>query len=156
MVAQDIPSQTKPFYAFLQEELHKMWKKKQTQGIEEMISAFKTDIYRFCGMFIENNSGIAVHYNCEAVLQNIPEDIVAKRMHSLTPKEVHELAVLVNQRYTMQDIYSFHLQKEDAFLAAMKRGIELIEGDDTVSKVETKVVLLSQVERALKNIESAS
>lgn len=56
----------------------------------------------------------------------------------------------------MQDIYSFHLQKEDAFLAAMKRGIELIEGDDTVSKVETKVVLLSQVERALKNIESAS
>lgn len=156
MVAQDIPSQTKPFYAFLQEELHKMWKKKQTQGIEEMISAFKTDIYRFCGMFIENNSGVAVHYNCEAVLQNIPEDIVAKRMHSLTPKEVHELAVLVNQRYTMQDIYSFHLQKEGAFLAAMKRGIELIEGGDTVSKVETKVVLLSQVERALKNIESAS
>ena len=77
-------------------------------------------------------------------------------MHTLTPKDVHELAILVNQRYTLQDVYAFHLQREDVFLVAMKRGIESIEGDDTVSKVEAKVVLLNQVEKALKNIESAS
>ena len=156
MVAQDIPAETKPFYIFLQEELHKMWEKKQTQEIEEMIDAFKSDIYRFCGMFIENNSGVSIHYKSKAVLQNIPQDIVAERMHTLTPKDVHELAILVNQRYTLQDVYAFHLQREDVFLVAMKRGIESIEGDDTVSKVEAKVVLLNQVEKALKNIESAS
>ena len=155
MVSQDLPSETRPFYAFLQEELHKMWEKKQTQGIEEMISAFKTDIYRFCGMFIENNSGVTIHYKSEAVLQNIPQNIVAERMHTLTPKDVHELAMLVNQRYNLQDIYAFRLQREDEFLAAMKRGIESIEGDDTVSKVETKVVLLNQVDKALRNFDLA-
>ena len=156
MVSQDLPSETKPFYEFIQEELHKMWEKKQTQGIEDMISAFKTDIYRFCGMFMENNSGVSVHYKNEVVLQHIPKDIVAKRMHTLTPKDVHELAIFVNRRYTLQDIHAFHLQREDEFLVAMKRGIESIEGDDTVSKVEAKVVLLNQVEKALKNIETAN
>ena len=38
----------------------------------------------------------------------------------------------------------------------MKKGIELIEGEDTVSKVEAKRVLLVLVNRALKYIEIGS
>lgn len=155
MVAQDIPAKTKEFYDFLQQELHHKWTVKQSQGIEEMVEAFKTDVPKFCSMFSENEHGVTHHYITEAVLQNIPEEIVAQRMLTLNPKDVHELAKLVNQRYIPQDIYSFHLQKEKSFVAAMKRGIEMIEGEDTVSKVEAKTVLLYQVDKALGNFEIA-
>lgn len=155
MVAQDIPPQTKEFYAFMKEELHKKWNDRQNQGIEEMINFFKTDIPKFCSLFAEHSNGITFHYISEAVMQNVPEDVVEKRMHQLTPKDVHELAKLVIQRYTPQDIFSFHLQKEKGFLAAMKRGIESVKDDDTVSKVEAKHVLLYQVNKALRNFEIA-
>jgi len=155
MVAQSIPSQTKAFYDYLKEELHKKWETKQNQGIKEMINLFNTDVPKFCGLFSQSDSGMTSHYITEAVLQNVPEDAVEKRMLALSPKDVHMLAKLVSQRFSPQDIYSFHLQKENGFLAAMKRGIESIEGDDTVSKVEAKHVLLYQVNKALRNFEIA-
>lgn len=155
MVAQDIPAKTKDFYDFLQQELHHKWTEKQSQGIEEMVEAFKTDVPKFCSMFSENEHGVTFHYITESVLHNIPEDLVAQRMPTLNPKDVHELAKLVKRRYIPQDIYSFHLQKEKSFVAAMKRGIEMIEGEDTVSKVEAKTVLLYQVDKALGNFEIA-
>lgn len=155
VVAQSIPLQTRDFYDFLKEELHKKWETKQNQEIEEMIYLFNTDVTKFCGLFSQSNSGVTSHYITEAVLQNLPEDVVEKRMHTLNPKDVHVLAILVSQRYILQDIYSFHLQKENGFLAAMKRGIESIEGDDTVSKVEAKSVLLLHVDKAIKNLERA-
>ena len=155
MVAQSIPSQTKGFYDYLKEELHRKWETKQNQGIEEMINLFITDVPKFCGLFSQSDSGVTSHYITEAVLQNVPEDAVEKRMLTLNPKDVHELAKLVSQRFTPQDIYSFHLQKENGFLAAMKRGIESIEGDDTVSKVEAKNILLYQVNKALGYFEIA-
>lgn len=155
MVAQSIPLQTKDFYDFLKEELHKKWETKQNQEIEEMITLFNTNVPKFCGLFTQSDSGVTSHYITEAVLQNVPEDVVEKRMHTLNPKDVHVLAILVSQRYILQDIYSFHLQKENGFLAAMKRGIESIEGDDTVSKVEAKNVLLLHIDKAIKNIERA-
>ena len=155
MVAQSIPSQTKEFYAFLQEELHKKWEAKQNEGIEEMIALFNSDVPSFCGLFFQNVSGVTTRYITDAVLQNIPEGAVEKRMHVLSPKDVHEFAKLVNERFAPQDIYSFHLQKEKGFLDAMKRGIESIEGEDAVSKVQAKNFLLSQVNKALKNFEIA-
>lgn len=155
VVAQSIPLQTRDFYDFLKVELHKKWETKQNQEIEEMIYLFNTDVTKFCGLFSQSNSGVTSHYITEAVLQNLPEDVVEKRMHTLNPKDVHVLAILVSQRYILQDIYSFHLQKENGFLAAMKRGIESIEGDDTVSKVEAKSVLLLHVDKAIKNLERA-
>ena len=155
MVAQSIPSQTKDFYAYLQDELHKKWVAKQNEGIEEMINLFNTDVSKFCGLFSQSDSGVTSLYITEAVLQNVPEDVVEKRMHTLNPKDVYVLANLVSQRYILQDIYSFHLQKEKDFLAAMKRGLESIEGDDTVSKVEAKNVLLKQVDKALNNFDIA-
>ncbi len=155
MVAQSIPLQTKDFYDYLKEELHKKWETKQNQEIEEMIILFNTDVPKFCGLFSQSDSGVTSHYITEAVLQNVPEDVVEKRMHTLNPKDVHVLANLVSQRYILQDIYSFHLQKENGFLAAMKSGIESIEGDDAVSKVEAKNVLLFHVNKAIKNLERA-
>ena len=155
MVAQSIPSQTKDFYAYLQDELHMKWVAKQNEGIEEMINLFNTDVSKFCGLFSQSDSGVTTHYIREAVLQNVSEDAVEKRMLTLNPKDVHELALLVKDRFTPKDIYSFHLQKEKDFLAAMKRGLESIEGDDTVSKVEAKNVLLKQVDKALNNFDIA-
>ena len=37
----------------------------------------------------------------------------------------------------------------------MKKGVDAIAGDDTVSKVEAKLVLKPQVEKALRNFEIA-
>lgn len=147
IVSQDIPPLTKEFYDFMLDALRKMWDAKKREGIEEMISLFNTDIPKFCSMFAQKDSGVSIHYVAEAVLQNIPEEDVERRMLTLTPKDVHELAMFVYQRYNPQDL---HLQKEQGFLAAMKRGIGSIEGEDTVSKVEAKKVLMIQVEKALR------
>ena len=153
MVAQSIPEQTKGFYDFLRNELHKKWNEKQNQGIEEMINYFKTDIPKFCSLFAEDNHGVTFHYVSEAVLHHIPVDLVEERMLNMTPKDIRCLAILIVQRFTPQDIYSFHLQKEKPFLEAMNKGIEAITGEDTVSKVEAKLVLKNQVEKALGNFE---
>jgi hypothetical protein len=155
MVAQSIPDGTKVFYEFLRETLHNRWVEKQNQGIEEMVNLFKTDIPSFCSLFAEYNHGVTFHYISEAVLHHIPVDLVEKRMHNMTPKDVRNLALLLNQRFTPQDIFSFHLQKEKPFLEAMNKGIDTIAGEDTVSKVEAKLVLKTQVEKALRNFEIA-
>lgn len=154
MVAQDIPEQTKDFYAFLKEELHKKRNEKQNQGIEEMINLFNTDIPKFCRLFSEDNYGV-FHYYSEAVLHYIPEDIAERRMLHLSPKDVHELAKLLSRRYNQQDILAFHLQKEKPVILALKKGLDAIDGDDTVSKVEAKKVLLFQVEKALRYFDMA-
>ena len=150
MVAQSIPDGTRDFYEFLRETLYNKWVEKQNQGIEEMVNLFKTDIPSFCSLFAEDNHGVIFHYVSEAVLHHIPVDIVEERMHNMTSKDVRCLAILVIQRFTPQDIYSFHLQKEKPFLEAMNKGIDAIAGEDTVSKVEAKLVLKTQVEKALK------
>lgn len=98
---------------------------------------------------------MTVRYISEAVLHHIPEETVELRMHNLNPRGVHELAKLLIQRYSPQDIYAYHLLQEKGFLEAMKRGIKSIEGDDSVSKVEAKNVLLHQVEKALEYIRIA-
>lgn len=154
MVAQDIPEQTKVFHAFLKEELHKKWNEKQNKGVEEMVNLFKTDIPKFCRLFTEDNDGV-FHYYSDAVLHYIPEDLAEQKMLHLAPKDVHELAKLISQRYNPQDIFAFHLQKEKPVILAMKKGINAIDGDDTVSKVEAKKVLLFQVEKALRNFDIA-
>ena len=156
MVAQEIPDGTKDFYANMQAELRRKWDEKQSRGIEELVTQFKTDISKFCEMFNPNDKEGIYHYNSEAVLHQIPEETVEQRMGNMTPKDVHELAKMVAQRFILQDIYLFHLQKEKGFIAAMKRGIESIEGEDTVSKVEAKKMLLHQVDKALRNFEIAS
>lgn len=155
MVAQSIPEGTKGFYEFLRETLHNKWLEKQNQGIEEMVNLFRTDISGFCSLFAENNHGVTFHYVSDAVLHQIPGELVEERMFNLTPKDVRSLAILVNQRFTPQDIFSFHLQKEKPFLEAMKKGIDAIVGEDTVSKVEAKLVLKPQVEKALRYFEIA-
>lgn len=155
MVAQSIPEGTKDFYEYLRETLHNKWLEKQNQGIEEMVNLFKTDISGFCSLFADNNHGVTFHYVSDAVLHHIPGELVEERMLKLTPKDVRSLAILVNQRFTPQDIFSFHLRKEKPFLEAMKKGIDAINGDDTVSKVEAKLVLKPQVEKALRNFEIA-
>ena len=155
MVAQSIPDGTRDFYEFLRETLYNKWVEKQNQGIEEMVNLFKTDIPSFCSLFAEDNHGVIFHYVSEAVLHHIPVDIVEERMHNMTSKDVRCLAILVIQRFTPQDIYSFHLQKEKPFLEAMNKGIDAIAGEDTVSKVEAKLVLKTQVEKALRNFEVA-
>lgn len=153
VVSQDIPQRTKAFYDFLQEELRNKWDAQYKQGVEEMVSHFCTDIPAFCNLFVENRVQGSFRYNTNAVLHYIPEDKVEERMHNLSPKDVHELAKLINQRFKPEDIYSFHLHKEKEFLLAMKRGIESIDGDDTVSKVEARTVLLNIVNKALEYIE---
>lgn len=153
IVSQDIPQRTKVFYDFLHEELRNKWDAQYKQSVEEMKSLFCTDFPSFCNLFIENRDHASFRYNTDAVLQYIPEDIVENRMQNLSPKDVHELAKFINQRFKPQDIYSFHLDKEKDFLLAMKRGIEAIDGDDTVSKVEARTVLLNIVNNALEYIE---
>lgn len=155
MVAQDIPSQTQEFYEFLQDKLHKKWETKQNEEIGEMLTLFNSNVQKFCGLFSPNDNGVTSRYMTEAVLHKIPKETVKKRMITLNPKDVHELSRLVNVRFTPQDIYSFHLQKEKGFLDAMKSGIESIDGLDTVSKVDLKNVLLFQVKKALGNFEIA-
>lgn len=155
IVSQDIPQRTKAFYDFLQEKLRNKWDTKYKQGVEEMKSLFCTDIPSFCNLFVENREHATFRYNTDAVLQYIPEDIVENRMQNLSPKDVHELAKFINQRFKPEDIYSFHLYKEKGFLLAMKKGIESIDGDDTVSKVEARTVLLHIVNKALEYIEIA-
>lgn len=118
-----------------------------------MKSLFCIDIPSFCNLFVENRDQVNSRYNTDAVLQYIPEDIVENRMHDLSPKDVHELAKFLNQRFKPEDIYSFHLQKEKDFLLAMKRGIDSIDGVDIVSKVEARTVLLNIVNNALEYIE---
>lgn len=155
MVAQDVPNGTRDFYNFMRDELHNKWKAGQSQGLEEMVELFNTDIPRFCGLFSERQGKVTVRYISEAVLHHIPEETVELRMHNLNPRGVHELAKLLIQRYSPQDIYAYHLLQEKGFLEAMKRGIKSIEGDDSVSKVEAKNVLLHQVEKALEYIRIA-
>lgn len=155
MVAQSIPEGTKDFYDFLRETLHNKWVEKQNQSVEEMVNLFRTDMSGFCSLFAENNHGVTFHYVSDAVLHQIPGELVEERMLNLTPKDVRSLAILVNQRFTPQDIFSFHLQKEKPFLEAMKKGIDAIVGEDTVSKVEAKLVLKPQVEKALRYFEIA-
>ena len=155
IVSQDIPQRTKVFYDFLQKELRNKWDTKYKQGVEEMKSLFCTDIPSFCNLFVENREHATFRYNTDAVLQYIHEDIVENRMQNLSPKDVHELAKFINQRFKPEDIYSFHLYKEKGFLLAMKKGIESIDGDDTVSKVEARTVLLHIVNKALEYIEIA-
>lgn len=156
MVAQSIPQQTKDFYDFLKEKLHNKWEAKQEKGIENMINDFKSDIPKFCKLFVEDDGKVTFRYINEAVLQKIPSNAVVDRMCHMNPKDVYELAKFINQRYAhYQDIVSLKLQKERVFLDAMKKGIESISGEDTVSKVEAKKVLMSQVNIALKNIEKA-
>ena len=118
-----------------------------------MKSLFCIDIPSFCNLFVENRDQVNSRYNTDAVLQYIPEDIVENRMQNLSPKDVHELAKFLNQRFKPEDIYSFHLQKEKDFLLAMKRGIDSIDGVDIVSKVEARTVLLNIVNNALEYIE---
>lgn len=153
MVSRDIPQQTKDFYDFLQEELHKKWEAKQEQGIEDMVNDFKADIPKFCSLFADNDGRLTFHYINEAVLQKIPVDIVEERMHNMNPNDVHELAKFINQRF--QGTSLFYFQQEKSFLDAMKRGIESINGEDTVSKIEAKKILMPQVNNALKYIENA-
>ena len=155
IVSEDIPLRTKVFYDFLQKELRNKWDTKYKQAVEDMKSLFCTDIPSFCNLFVENRDQGSYRYNTDAVLHYIPEDKVEERMHNLSPKDVNELAKFINQRFKPEDIYSFHLYKEKGFLLAMKRGIESIDGDDTVSKVEARTVLLHFVNKALEYIEIA-
>ena len=153
VVSQDIPQRTKAFYDFIQKELRNKWDVQYKKGVEDLKSCFCKDIPAFCNLFVENRGQVTIRYNTEAVLNYIPEDKVEERMHNLSPKDVHELAKLINQRFKPEDIYSFHLYKEKGFLLAMKRGIESIDGDNTVSKVEARTVLLNIVNKALEYIE---
>lgn len=153
VVSQDIPQRTKAFYDFIQKELRNKWDVQYKKGVEDLKSCFCKDIPAFCNLFVENRGQVTIRYNTEAVLNYIPEDKVEERMHNLSPKDVHELAKLINQRFKPEDIYSFHIYKEKGFLLAMKRGIESIDGDNTVSKVEARTVLLNIVNKALEYIE---
>lgn len=155
MVAQNVPGGTSDFYNFMRSELHNKWKDGQKQEMEEMINLFNTDIPRFCELFAERQGRVTIHYIDDAVLHNIPEDMVKQRMQNLSPRDVHELAKFLSQRYIPQDIYAYHFQKEKGFLEAMRRGIEAIDGDDTVSKIEAKKVLMLQVEKALRHMKIA-
>ncbi len=154
MVSDSIPEGTKAFYNYMRDELHKKWEASQSRGLDEMTELFKTDMTRFCGLFCETQGRVTVryNYNSDAVLYAIPEEVVVERVQHLTPKEVHELSRLLAERYRQEDIYAFQLHKEKSFLEAIKRGVEAIEGDDTVSKVEAKSVLLNQAGKALRNM----
>ena len=138
------------------DELSKKWEVRNQQRFEEMRSRFNEDISTFCELFEDKAIKGFSRFKTEAVLQNIPEYMVEEKMHNLSPKEVHQLAILVEKRYKPEDIYSYGLAKEKQFLLSMKKGIELIEGEDTVSKVEAKRVLLGLVNRAIKYIEIGS
>ncbi len=152
MVAESVPDGTKEFYDYLLEEIEKNEEAKQKQGIKEMMTCFETDIPRFCSLFMENNGKLTSYSINEPVLQNFDEKVVMHRMHNLTPKDVFELSKFVIQRYTGRNAIQFQLQKEKKFLNAMKNGVETIDGEDTVSKVQAKKILLKQVENALINI----
>ena len=156
VVAGQIPSETTEFYNFMKDELSKKWEAQYQQRYEEMRSRFNENISAFCKLFEDNAIKGFSRFTTEAVLQNIPEYMVEEKMHNLSPKEVHELAMLVENRYKPEDIYSYGLAKEKQFLLSMKKGIEWIEGEDTVSKVEAKRVLLGLVKRALKYIDIGS
>lgn len=150
IVSEQIPHGTNEFYEFLQNELRNKWDVQYQQGLENMIARFNEDIPAFCKLFEDNEIPGSSRYKTEAVLQNIPEYMVEEKMHSLSPKDVHELAKLIVQRFRPEDIYAFNLAKEKQFLLSMKKGIEAIDGENKVSKVEAKRVLLVQIDKALQ------
>lgn len=155
MVNDSIIKGTKEIYEYLLQQLDAKNEEENIKGIDEMTELFNTDIEKFCKLFGYQNSNGGFRYVTSAVLQNIPQSMVEQRMQTLNAKDVHLLALLISQRYTPQDIYSYHLKEEGTFLSAMKRGIESIGGDDTMTKVEAKTVLMFHINKALRYIEIA-
>lgn len=156
MVKDSIMKGTMEIYEYLLEKLDAKDEDEQNKGIEEMIELFNTDIEKFCGLFGYQNNNGCFRYVTSAVLQNIPQPMVEKRMLTVNAKDVHLLALLISQRYTPQDIYSYHLQEEVLFLTAMQRGIDAIAGDDTLTKVEAKTVLMSHINKAIRSMGIAT
>lgn len=153
MVKGSIPKGTRNLYKFLVNCINVKQKDERVKGMEEMIHLFETDIAAFCDLFGITTVNGGFKYYMEPVLQNIPQETVKKRMQTVNAKEVHLLTILINERYKPEDIFSFHLNKEQTFLSALLNGIEHLEGDDTITKVEAKIVLRYHIERALRYID---
>jgi len=155
MVKDSIGKDSMEIYEYLLEKLDAKDEDEQNKGIEKMIELFKTSIEKFCGLFGYQNNNGGLRTATSAVLQNIPQSVVEQRMQTINAKDVHLLALLISQRYTPQDIYSYHLKEEASFLSAMQHGIESMEGDDTLTKVEAKTVLMFHIKKAFRYIEVA-